>query len=666
MRSMNPINTLPVDQGTLLEWYEDLMTARMLDQHMASVANTTTFQGGELVPLICSEPLEPGRDRYFPHGVTTANSLARGVSPANLMVGYLDRAHWNPPPDEDRLVEQARHSGASERDGVTLLSVPEGPWLRSLRDAASDQALVIVISSDTEAERHPDAVTVDGSDPIALLNVIREAVDVARSERRLVTVVALVAQIDGRMGPAGPDELMEWRHKDPLRNLRQLMIEERILTEDQEAAITSRAEEATMIASASSRRAATGISGPQLDSDQIEPERVETDLVETDLIETDEADTDRADTDRADTDREQPQPEPVQSAPTEPDLSDPGLLPEESKPETPHLPDSPDLPEQEVASQEAPHDPTPDLPTSDRPTADQPPSEDKPSDDWTVPDVPAARTGEVAPFGPDATQEKAEPPMPIPMEIAAEAPEPAATDLPAPAEPVPGITIAEPLSMGDAPPVIPMDPPHAEVPDPEDAPVTQEPEPEPQPEPPQAPWLAPQTSEPSSDEVGSDESEAPTERPAEELDREPASPEPESVEPETEPIPVGPIPAEPIPAEPVPAASTATQLLAEGDDVTVIFIGIEPAHLVLGNADVISVYRLQPIELGPIAASIRKTSKPLIVTTPVTKTIGDRLVAHISEKLEDWLDAEVEHITVNDPSSEGPRIVKAATELAEY
>ncbi|MBT8201271.1 MAG: hypothetical protein KJO36_12225, partial [Acidimicrobiia bacterium] len=109
-----------------------------------------------------------------------------------------------------------------------------------------------------------------------------------------------------------------------------------------------------------------------------------------------------------------------------------------------------------------------------------------------------------------------------------------------------------------------------------------------------------------------------------------------------------------------------TVSVQDGDELTVVFIGMEPAGIQIPGGDIVSVHRLSPLDLGPIVESIKRTSKPLIVTTPVTRSIGDNIAAHISEKLEDWLDSDVEHITVANPMTGASTIVKAASDLAEY
>ncbi len=622
---MNPLNTLPVDQGILLEWYQDLLTARMLDQHLSSISNATSFQGGELVPLICTEPLDPARDRYFPHGVSTATALSRGVSAPNLMAGYLDRAQWNPPPDEEHLVDQAIHAGAKD-DGVTVVSLPDGPVLRTLTERGADKAIVVVVSSDSGADRHSDAVHVDGSDAIALVGAIREAVDHARKNRKLGVVVAMVAQVDGRRGPDGAEELGRWRQKDPLRNLRQLMIEERILSEDQEAKITRRAEEATMMASASLRRAATGTAiteqkapaevighrpfespiSKDVDHPEQQPESApdqETDVVDeaagdvSPEIETVEEfrsgdaipmrGTSALPETVPDDSLEAAEPEPA------------GIRPGESEP---------------VRTPEPEFEPTPE-PEPEFEPAPEPMSE------------PAFDDATSLQAEPEAAREPSEEPEPIAITF-----DPAETTVP-PRTPTTaersGITMDDSISMAGVDHDDPELEPRREA---RDGPagvfpstVSRHP----------ARSIEPGTAEPG-----------------------PSQSEPGHIRPdqqESEPDHAGRF-----------DAGEATVSVQNGDELTLVFVGMEPSGLSIPGAHILSVHRLEPVDLAPITESVKETSKPLIVTTPATRPIGDIISAHISENLEDWLDADLEHITVTDLMSERSRIVKAASDLAEY
>lgn len=629
---MNPLNPLPVGQELLLGWYQDLVTARMLDQHLSSVSNTTSFNGGELVPLVCPEPLDPAVDRYYPHGVSVANALARGVSPANLMAGYLDRARWNPPPNEDRLVEQVLQAGAPG-EGVTLVSLPDGPVVRTLKERGNDRPLVMVVSSDGQADRHPDAIQVDGSDVIDLVEGIREAVDIAREEGHLVTVVALVAQIDGRRGPDGAEELGRWRQKDPVRNLRQLMIEERILSEDQEGEITRRAEEATLIASASSRRAATAIEPAAWATPAVPTEGAPTPAAEAAEEEAVPADAAHVPADRA---AAPPAFEPAARAePRHPaSLGEPASATTEAEPVAAQAEET--RPPEVLAPTSAAVEPALPVGPDTDPGAESTPPEPSP-----VADLPSVATPpEISP-----PTEPAEP------EVEAPAVQPEA----------PPLSMGPPISMADRemqertgwadfeenleqtagprPPVKELSPP-----------------------PPTMPPTGP-SEEPSEGEA----IPTPSISMGEPV---PAGGAPAD-EPEPTPIrldgPADEAPAYEAPADEAPVSpSPGTVSLQEGSELTLVFIGIEPAGIDIPGAHILAVHRQHPVDFEPIKASIEHTSKPLLVTTPATRSLGERMASHIAETMEEWLDADVEHLSVSDPIGESPRIVKAARELAEY
>ncbi len=650
---MNPLNTLPVDQGILLEWYQDLLTARMLDQHLSSISNATSFQGGELVPLICTEPLDPARDRYFPHGVSTATALARGVSAPNLMAGYLDRARWNPPPDEDRLVDQAIHAGAGD-DGVTVVSLPDGPVLRTLTERGADSAIVVVVSSDSGADRHSDAVHVDGSNAIALVTAIREAVERTRRDRKLTTVVAMVAQIDGRRGPDGAEELGMWRQKDPLRNLRQLMIEERILSEEQEAEITRRAEEATMVASASSRRAATAQgAGVEDRRSPGSPQRHDPALRETDPEH--EASTDEA----AGVPVQSESGELVEAPAVVPDSQTEGL-------KTAHPAGSISMVDAASSMTETRLSEDSDAATDD---SEAPSDLEGPRLEDEGPGIPERESHLQPRPGVGQPIESTRPAKPEDVEIVsqdASTRQPPGDEI----EPEPPIETAPPVTdrSGQLPQTpIAFDPPVA-ADQTSDSAVTLD----------QSAItmdssisMAGMQGIQSDDEQSEDEPHVlePSESvPQTAIPRHPAREAPESVagpvEESEHRTPDG--PDSTAADEPRYTSGPGTVKIQSGDELTVVFIGMEPAGIRIPGGDVVSVHRLSPLDLGPIVESIKRTSKPLLVTTPVTRSIGDNIAAHISEKLEEWLDSDVEHITVANPMTGASTIVKAASDLAEY
>lgn len=649
---MNPLNTLPVDQGILLEWYQDLLTARMLDQHLSSISNATSFQGGELVPLICTEPLDPARDRYFPHGVSTATALARGVSAPNLMAGYLDRARWNPPPDEDRLVDQAIHAGAGD-DGVTVVSLPDGPVLRTLTERGADSAIVVVVSSDSGADRHSDAVHVDGSNAIALVTAIREAVERTRRDRKLTTVVAMVAQVDGRRGPDGAEELGMWRQKDPLRNLRQLMIEERILSEEQEAEITRRAEEATMVASASSRRAATAQGAGVEDRRSPGSPRHDPALHESGPEH--ETSTDEATGVAVPSESE----EPAEASAVVPDSKAEGL-------QTAHPAGSISMGDAVSSTTETRLSEEPDAATDH---AEAPSDLKGPGLEDEDPGIPARESHLQPRPGVGQPIESTRPAKPEAVEIVSQD----ASTRQSPAdeiEPEPPIETAPAVTdrSGQLPQIpIGFDPSVA-VDQTSDSAATVDQA---------AITMDGSISMADAQEIQSDGEQSEVEPPVPEpsapapqtaIPRHPAREAPESVEAPAEesrhrtPDGVDSTAAD----EPRYTSGPGTVKVQNGDELTVVFIGMEPAGIRIPGGDVVSVHRLSPLDLEPIVESVKRTSKPLLVTTPVTRSIGDNIAAHISEKLEEWLDSDVEHITVANPMTGASTIVKAASDLAEY
>ena len=282
---------LPAEQ--LKKMYEEMVTARLIDERMwllnraGQAAFVISCQGHEAAQIGAGFALELGKDFLLPYYRDLGLALHFGLTPRDVMLSLLGK-HGDPTSQGRQMpahyssrklkiitgsspvATQLPHAvgialAAKVRgeDSVALTCTGEGgssqgDFHESLNFAAVQKLGVIFLIqnngwaisvpqkkqmaiqhvSDRAAAYGMPGVSVDGTDPLAVYAVVKEAADRARRGEGPTLIEALVHRFTAHSSDDDDrtyrtlEELKEERTHDPIVNFRARLIEDGVMSED--------------------------------------------------------------------------------------------------------------------------------------------------------------------------------------------------------------------------------------------------------------------------------------------------------------------------------------------------------------------------------------------------------------------------------------------------
>ncbi len=296
------LNQVPAEQ--LRQMYELMATARALDERMwllnraGQAAFVISCQGHEAAQAGAGFALDPRKDFLLPYYRDLALALHFGLTPRDMMLSLLGK-HGDPTSEGRQMpahyssrehhiitgsspvanhflhaVGVALASKLKGEDAVSLTCTGEGgssqgDFHEALNFAAIHKLPVVFMIenngwaisvplkkqmaikhvSERAAGYGMPGVTVDGTDPVAVLGVMQEAVERARRGEGPTLVETLVYRYtahssdddDKTYRPA--EEMQEERSHDPNKRFRARLIDEGVMSEDDANEIDARIKE---------------------------------------------------------------------------------------------------------------------------------------------------------------------------------------------------------------------------------------------------------------------------------------------------------------------------------------------------------------------------------------------------------------------------------------
>lgn len=295
--------SLGLSDEEILEIYRTMLLARKLDERMwalnrqGRVPFVVSVAGHEATQVGAAWALDPERDWSLPYYRDTAFNLALGVPARDVFLGIFAKAtdpasggrqmpnHWS---DPDRhifthssvIATQFPHAcgiayelARTGSDGVVCVSsgegaTSEGDWHEAMNFAGIHRLpIVFLIENNLYAISVPQAeevagtvadraqgygitgVVVDGNDVLAVYGAMAAAVERARAgegptliEAKTYRYYAHTSDDDDKLYRTR-EEVELWRRKDPIPNLRQYLVEKRLLDAATEERIDREVEE---------------------------------------------------------------------------------------------------------------------------------------------------------------------------------------------------------------------------------------------------------------------------------------------------------------------------------------------------------------------------------------------------------------------------------------
>jgi 2-oxoisovalerate dehydrogenase E1 component len=274
--------------------YRLMLTARRLDERawalnrQGRVPFVASVSGHEAAQVGAAFALDPERDWSLPYYRDVAFNLGIGISSEQILLGVFAKAtdvasggrqmpnHWSDPernvftqsspigtqyPHACGIAYEIRRQGS---DGVVYVSggegsTSEGDWHEAMNFAAIHRLPVIFfVQNNMYAISVPEAqqvagsvagkaagygmpgVTVDGNDVLAVYDAMRDAVARGRSgegptliEARTYRYYAHTSDDDDRLYRSA-EEVESWRRRDPIEGLKQYLVEQRLLSAEDE------------------------------------------------------------------------------------------------------------------------------------------------------------------------------------------------------------------------------------------------------------------------------------------------------------------------------------------------------------------------------------------------------------------------------------------------
>ncbi len=296
--------SLGLSDDEIVDMYRKMLLARKLDDRMwalnrqGRVPFVVSVSGHEATQVGAAFALDPARDWSLPYYRDIAFNLALGVSPKDVFLGVFAKAsdpasggrqmpnHWSEPDlniftHSSVIATQFPHACgiASElvrkgSDGVVCVSsgegaTSEGDWHEAMNFAGIHKLpIVFLIENNLYAISVPAAeevagtvadraqgygitgVVVDGNDVLAVYGAMSAAVERARAgegptliEAKTYRYYAHTSDDDDKLYRTR-EEVELWRRKDPIPNLRQYLVEKRLLDAATEARIDREVDEA--------------------------------------------------------------------------------------------------------------------------------------------------------------------------------------------------------------------------------------------------------------------------------------------------------------------------------------------------------------------------------------------------------------------------------------
>jgi 2-oxoisovalerate dehydrogenase E1 component len=323
---------LGLDGTALLDMYRTMVTARRLDERMWALNRqgrapfVVSASGHEATQIGVAFAMDRTVDWALPYYRDVAATLALGVSAEDILLGVFSRAtdpasggrqmpnHWSDPSrriftHSSVIATQFPHACGiaytlkmERRAGVVVAfggegSTSEGDWHEAMNFAAIHRLPVIFVIENNKyaisvpatqevagriAERAAGygmpGIEVDGNDILAVYQAASAAIERARAgdgpsliEADTYRFYAHTSDDDDRQYRS-PDEVEQWRRRDPITLLAQYLTEHRILDEETEARID---DEATDVVAAAVKAAdeapATGDAATGVYAAPIEP-----------------------------------------------------------------------------------------------------------------------------------------------------------------------------------------------------------------------------------------------------------------------------------------------------------------------------------------------------------------------------------------------------------
>ncbi len=302
---------LGLSDESVIDMYRTMVLARRLDDRMWALNRqgrapfVVSASGHEATQVGAAAALDPEADWALPYYRDVAVNLMLGVPPEAILLGLFSKAtdptsggrqmpnHWSDPSrriftHSSVIATQFPHAcgiayalRVQGRPGIVAVfggegSTSEGDWHEAMNFAGIHRLpVVFVIENNQYAISVPErlevagqivdrakgygmpGVAVDGNDILQVYAAMNGAVERARNgegptliEARTYRYYAHTSDDDDKVYRTA-EEVETWRRRDPIRGLRQYLIENRMLSADDEAAIDDEA--STAIADAVAR-----------------------------------------------------------------------------------------------------------------------------------------------------------------------------------------------------------------------------------------------------------------------------------------------------------------------------------------------------------------------------------------------------------------------------
>jgi 2-oxoisovalerate dehydrogenase E1 component len=281
--------TLGLTDQQVLDMYRGILLARRLDERIwalnrqgraAFVVSASGHEGSQIPPVMA---LNPEIDWALPYYRDLGTVLALGMTPEQVLLGVMAKAgdpssngrqmpsHWSlrerhifthSSPIATQYPHAAGIAKVLKGTGAVVLvtggegSTSEGDWHEMMNFAGIHQLpLIVLIENNQYAISVPErdeigghiaaravgygmhGVVVDGNDPLAVYKVAKDAADRARRgdgptliEAKTYRYYAHTSDDDDTLYRTR-EEVQMWRLRDPVAQLRQYLIEARLLSE---------------------------------------------------------------------------------------------------------------------------------------------------------------------------------------------------------------------------------------------------------------------------------------------------------------------------------------------------------------------------------------------------------------------------------------------------
>jgi 2-oxoisovalerate dehydrogenase E1 component len=288
---------LGLSDEQVVDMYRKMLLARRLDDRMwalnrqGRVPFVVSSSGHEATQVGAAFALDPSQDWSLPYYRDIAFNLAIGVTPTDIFLGVFAKGqdpasggrqmpnHWSEPnlnifTHSSVIATQFPHAcgiayqlKAEGRDAVVAVmsgegATSEGDWHEAMNFAGIHRLpVVFLIENNLYAISVPSTqeiagqvadralgygitgVAIDGNDILEVYGTMQAAVERARAgegptliEAKTYRYYAHTSDDDDRLYRTA-EEVEMWRRKDPIAILRQYLVESRLLSEAQEAAI---------------------------------------------------------------------------------------------------------------------------------------------------------------------------------------------------------------------------------------------------------------------------------------------------------------------------------------------------------------------------------------------------------------------------------------------